>query len=83
LAESKKALGKLLSKADMAAAATRARMAEIMGPRRRQGASSASKQQSQNHLTRAREELAKKLGAGEEDMSEPRGKGKIAGNLMD
>jgi hypothetical protein len=60
----KSAPEKPLSLADKAAAATRARMAEIMGPRRPQGPASGSKYQAKNNWNRNKVEDGKKPGGG-------------------
>ena len=72
-ASPEKASEKPLDKAGIAAAATRARMAEIMGPRRRQGQSSAAKDRAGEGLSRSMEVREKMGGGGEKEMSEPKG----------
>jgi hypothetical protein len=62
--EPKAAPEKLMSKLEIVAAATRARMKEIMGPRRHQGPSSGSKFESQQELEPNSKEGSKKPGSG-------------------
>jgi len=68
-----KASEKPLDKAGIAAAATRARMAEIMGPRRRQGQSSATKTRTGEDLSRSKEVREKMAGGGEKEVEEFKG----------
>jgi hypothetical protein len=69
---------KQLTKAEIAAAATRARMAEIMGPRSRQAPSSGAKGKGAATSSKGDEV---KSGEGDKEMSES--KGEIEINLMD
>jgi hypothetical protein len=71
-------LEKQLSKADMAAAATRARMAEIMGPWRRQVPSAAAKEKGVVTSSECDEVIS---GDGDKDLSEV--EGYVETNLMD
>jgi hypothetical protein len=72
---------KPLTIAEKAAAATRARMAEIMGLRRRPDQPSSSKQQLNKNLMRPQGNIGKKNSSGSEKMLEF--KGKVVEDLMD
>jgi hypothetical protein len=68
-----KASEKPLDKAGIAAAATRERMAEIMGPRRRQGLSSAAEDRVGVVMGRSRECREEMSGGSEKHMPKSRG----------
>lgn len=63
-----KATRSQLSRAEIAAAATRARMAEIMGPRRRQELSSATKGKG---VATSSKGVQEQVSGGDKEMSEP------------